>query len=350
MLEILNLSIKYNREILFIEYLKLNNGMFVIKGNSGSGKTSLFKCIDNKIFYDGWIKRNGSIGSYYHNSILNEEFSLSDLKRIDYNLNKKVYYSLLLKLDMENKESIKSKYLSKGEKQRAELIITLSLNKDVYLLDEPCSSLNNKYKRIVYSYLSKLGKEKLVIVNSHDDIKENFWLRMGRLISNDNKWDKMRQNEIICNKIKSDDNKWNIFILNGIFYNKLQTLVNIINISLSISLFYISCSLEKFLNNKIPSKYKGLIKNCFIKFDSIFYSIKCIVGIVFISSLIMYVLSIVNELLVNKEKINNLINYFSDKYIARSFIVRFLIEVIIVFVMSLLSILIIYNEMNSVII
>ena len=83
MLEILNLSIKYNREILFIEYLKLNNGMFVIKGNSGSGKTSLFKCIDNKIFYDGWIKRNGSIGSYYHNSILNEEFSLSDLKRID---------------------------------------------------------------------------------------------------------------------------------------------------------------------------------------------------------------------------------------------------------------------------
>ena len=58
----------------------------------------------------------------------------------------------------------------------------------------------------------------------------------------------------------------------------------------------------------------------------------------------------IHELLVNKEKINNLINYFSDKYIARSFIVRFLIEVIIVFVMSLLSILIIYNEMNSVII
>ena len=57
-------------------------------------------------------------------------------------------------------------YLSIGERQRAELIITLSSISSIYLIDEPCSSLNSKYRKVIYDYIERLGKKYCVIMDN----------------------------------------------------------------------------------------------------------------------------------------------------------------------------------------
>jgi putative ABC transport system ATP-binding protein len=66
--------------------------------------------------------------------------------------------------------------LSGGEKQRISIIVSILLDKELYLLDEITSSLDNKMKKKVVDYfVDKMDKTQIII--SHD----NHWLEKDKL-------------------------------------------------------------------------------------------------------------------------------------------------------------------------
>jgi putative ABC transport system ATP-binding protein len=66
--------------------------------------------------------------------------------------------------------------LSGGEKQRISIIISIMMDKEIYLLDEITSSLDNKMKEKVVDYfIEKMDKTEIII--SHD----NHWIKKSGL-------------------------------------------------------------------------------------------------------------------------------------------------------------------------
>jgi putative ABC transport system ATP-binding protein len=66
--------------------------------------------------------------------------------------------------------------LSGGEKQRISIIVSILLDKELYLLDEITSSLDNKMKKKVVDYfVDEMDKTQIII--SHD----NHWLEKDKL-------------------------------------------------------------------------------------------------------------------------------------------------------------------------
>jgi len=333
MLKIENLHIRYDFEVLNIEYLCLNRGLFYIKGSSGSGKTSLFKCIDNKINYDGEIVVKGSLGVYYQNNILNDNFSIYDMRLIDNRINLKIYYYLLLRLDLISKEKIKTRYLSKGEKQRLELVVLLSLDRDIYLLDEPCSNLNEKYKTVIYKYLEKLKNEKLIIANVHDENVFGYEIKNKKLII-----DVDSGKEITLKEEKKV--KYNLLLVSKIMFNKISSVFNILNVCFSIFTIYLSFNLKDLLNEKLNVFNVDILNNIIIKMFPVFDNIKLVSIFVFIISLLAYIFSFINECVVEKENISNLIFYFNKKIIINNYIIRLFIEIFLILIISFIFILI----------
>jgi putative ABC transport system ATP-binding protein len=66
--------------------------------------------------------------------------------------------------------------LSGGEKQRISIIISIIMEKEIYLLDEVTSSLDNKMKEKVVDYfVDKMDKTEIII--SHD----SHWINKSGL-------------------------------------------------------------------------------------------------------------------------------------------------------------------------
>lgn len=283
---------KYNNRGLTIDSLCIGKGIYYIKGVSGCGKTSLLKSIDNSVKYDGLIKREGVIVSYYVNEVIPLNCSLNDMKNIIDNIDGRNYYKLLLLLDMVDKESVKVGLLSKGEKQRAELIITLSSKGNIYLIDEPCSSLNDKHRKRVYSYLKKMGEKYCVVVVSHDDIEPSFRIE-NNVIKGECNIDKV---EDVC----IEKQRFKVGLLNKLCFSKLKTLFNIICLSFSLLVCYISLNIKRYMLGRYNNE---LIRNILIKINPVLSNIKVLAITLGLSSIVVYVCMFVFDLYMNKEKI-----------------------------------------------
>ena len=60
------------------------------------------------------------------------------------------------------------KPLSKGQRQRLQLIKTLASSADVYILDEPTSALNAAWAEKLNDILHELAQEHIVIIITHN--------------------------------------------------------------------------------------------------------------------------------------------------------------------------------------
>lgn len=160
-------------------------GLIFIKGYSGCGKSTLLNCIagienvdDGELYYNyQLIKSDKEFYSFRKNhlSYLLQDFNLIDDLTVEENINLETnntqnnleYYLNLFNLKILKKTKVK--YLSGGEKQRLSLIKILMANKDILLLDEPTSCLDNDNASIVYEVLKKLSLNKLIIVVCHNN-------------------------------------------------------------------------------------------------------------------------------------------------------------------------------------
>lgn len=182
MLEIRNLSKKYfNKEVLKDINFTLNDGKVLgLLGENGSGKTTLMKIIANVIRnYSGIITLDGEEISFktanyisYLPDIdfLEKEFSVESAIKLyksffsDFDFEKS--QKLLRELNIPENKRIKE--LSKGMREKLYLLLVLSRNAKLYLLDEPIAGVDIiTRKNIMKVILENISENSSVIITTH---------------------------------------------------------------------------------------------------------------------------------------------------------------------------------------
>lgn len=177
------------KNILYVESLVFKENTFnILKGTSGCGKTTLLKLLnkmispcEGEIYYRGQdYKTIDSVGLRRKIMLLSQnpvifQGTISD------NLNMGLIFqnrssrndseikSMLERLNLDKNPDSDASLLSGGEKQRIALGRILLLNPEVYLLDEPTSSLDSETEKIIFSLIEEEVKErgKTVIMVNH---------------------------------------------------------------------------------------------------------------------------------------------------------------------------------------
>ena len=179
MLEIKNLTVKYEKTVLENVNLKLDKKIYGLMGTTGSGKTTFIKAILGLIKYEGEILLDGKqldirkgFQIVFQNpfnsfdSKRNVGFSISEIIR----LNSSNYTLEELAKKVEINPGFMDKYpseLSGGELQRLSIARALAGNPQVFILDKPTSALDVENQKKILDILKSL-KNIIVIFISHD--------------------------------------------------------------------------------------------------------------------------------------------------------------------------------------
>lgn len=195
-LEIKDLKLKLSSHELCLDDMNVSkNGLYIIKGEKGIGKTTFFKVIlgDKNIDYSGTIKLYGKDIKDCSRNYISKciAYMQQDSPIIDGDM-KTVFRNIRASLTEEMINILKSvaivpdefqasdykelldsfmekDKISEGQRQRLSLAYTLAMDKDIVLLDEPTSHLDRASKEIIIDTLKKVSKEKLVLTISHDE-------------------------------------------------------------------------------------------------------------------------------------------------------------------------------------
>lgn len=162
-----------------------NNGLILLKGESGIGKTTLLNTIsrlDNdfvgNIKYDSqeiteeFVKKN--ISYLMQDDNLIENISVFDNLNLYNELTEKNINDLLTFLNIDNLKNKKVKYLSSGEKRRVAIARALLKQPTIILLDEITSNLDNINSKNIMELLKIISKKVLIIYSSHDELTYDY--------------------------------------------------------------------------------------------------------------------------------------------------------------------------------
>ncbi len=188
MLEIKNLSKRFgDQQVLDHINLKIEKGrVFVIIGPSGTGKSTLLRCInalerpekgtiqlENQIFdYENLSKSDiqalrTNTSMVFQNSNLyrnktafgNVTTPLLLVKKLQKSEAEKVGLEYLEKVGMLEKKDAYPETLSGGEKQRVGIARALAVNPDIILFDEPTSALDPELVSEVLDVIKELARQ-----------------------------------------------------------------------------------------------------------------------------------------------------------------------------------------------
>ena len=203
-----------NKKILDDINLKIGKGKIIgLLGKNGAGKSTLIKLINDLLTVDsGEILFNGKpIGVYSkeHISYLPERTYLDKDMKIsgvikyfsefyqDFNQDKA--YKLLKDLDLDKNTQIKK--MSKGMQEKLQLILVMSREADLYILDEPLGGVDPATRDyILDTILSNFKEGSSVIISTHliSDIErildDVIFIDKGKIILTSSA-DKLREKE-----------------------------------------------------------------------------------------------------------------------------------------------------------
>ncbi len=185
---VLGLGHRYGSKYLFkgLTFNILTGSLCTLKGNNGTGKSTLLKIltgamepVEGEIFYehngikldqDQLWKMIGMVAPYQE---LPEELSLMEL--------------ILFQVDMVPNAGLLNSYLqtadgfgltpflkmqisqfSTGMKQKARIVLGMTLGRPIWILDEPTSNLDANAHAYFWSLISAERKNKLILVASND--------------------------------------------------------------------------------------------------------------------------------------------------------------------------------------
>lgn len=164
---------EYKNKVVEIKNLSVNSKFIHIKGENGSGKSTFIKALTALISYQGDI-------TFPHTYSYMPEIVLftKDITVIEYidafmlleEYKKENIYELIDVFDIADKINEPVKALSKGMKMKLQLLLCLMIKREVYILDEPFSGLNEESIMKLLAYMKESNKE--YIVSSHLDVKK----------------------------------------------------------------------------------------------------------------------------------------------------------------------------------
>lgn len=197
-IELKNISYSYdgNKNVLSNINIKFDhNGLYIIKGGNGRGKSTLLKLLCGLYFdYTGEIRVNGlNISSYslleyrarigvvfqdfnrYETSV-KANIALNKVNETDCALKiKKLLNYKGIKIKDINPNTILGnwfggKELSGGEWQKIAFLRSLYNENDILIADEPTSNLDFQSKQKLVEFFIEESKKKIIILATHDDI------------------------------------------------------------------------------------------------------------------------------------------------------------------------------------
>ncbi len=192
MLKIENLSKKFKeKEILKNISFEIPNGQIAIfLGNSGVGKSTLLRILNNLethdagyIYFDNkklnseTINKDNTIGMVFQHFNIFEYFStyknialpLIKAKKKTKNEAMSISNRLLEKYNLLEEKNTLAKHLSGGQKQRLALARTLALDPKIVCLDEPTSALDPSLTCQIANDIKQISSDgKIVIITTHD--------------------------------------------------------------------------------------------------------------------------------------------------------------------------------------
>lgn len=179
MLEIKNLTVKYEKTILENVNLKLDKKIYGLMGMTGSGKTTFIKAVLGLIKYEGKILLNGKLLDVRRRFqvVFQNPFNSFDPKRsIGFSISEIIRLNNTnYKLDeLAEKVGINPEFMDKypselsgGELQRLSIARALAGNPEVFILDEPTSALDVENQKKILDILKEI-KDVTIIFISHD--------------------------------------------------------------------------------------------------------------------------------------------------------------------------------------
>ena len=168
-------------------------GMVVLRGKSGSGKTTILNLITNtikkssgKIFFDGHdydtkkrseidLIRKNDISVVYQNEGLIEDLTIEEnlkvclcAKGIAFSDVKGLYEQYIEMLGLSMCLNTKAYNLSGGERVRVRILQAIIVEPKVLILDEPTASLDLENSKIVMEFLNSIKDKILIVLSTHD--------------------------------------------------------------------------------------------------------------------------------------------------------------------------------------
>lgn len=163
-----NVSVKFNdKEIVKpVSYEFIAGNKYLIKGNSGSGKTVLMETLMNLVNFEGSVKYNGvdieNVNVYDSVCYINSSnFVVGESVQFNISSNE----VNLTEFDIPNEDD--ANVLSQGEKKRLAVLKGLLDKRSVVIFDEPFSNMQEGIKEKLLDEIMAL-QNNIVIVISHD--------------------------------------------------------------------------------------------------------------------------------------------------------------------------------------
>ena len=226
LITIQNLNKRYGKkQVLKDINLTLHSGRIIgLLGPNGSGKTTIIKILNGLLKdYQGQILVDGhSLGVHSKKliSYLPDEpyfenwMTTSDVLQLfhdlyaDFDLNKAL--SLMEKMNIEKK--IKIKQLSKGMKEKFQLVLVMSRKAKIYILDEPLGGIDPAARELILdTILNNYDEEAMVLVSTNliADIEKIFdeviFIKDGSIILHQNSEDLRLERQASINDIFKEE-------------------------------------------------------------------------------------------------------------------------------------------------
>ncbi len=171
MLKISNISKSFDTPVLTDITLSFpETGLFLIRGKSGIGKTTLLRLILGLEKPDsGEIEVNGITSPVFQEARLAPFLTLKEnLFLVKQDRDEKKANALLTRFGLLESADKYPDELSGGQKQRGAIARSLYYGGDIFLWDEPTKELDPENRSLVIKAIHDLSQKALVIVVTHD--------------------------------------------------------------------------------------------------------------------------------------------------------------------------------------
>ena len=215
LLEIKNLNKKYDDKYVLKDInLKLSSGKIIgLLGKNGAGKTTLIKLINDlltptsgEILVKGnkiGVETKKAISYLPEKTYLNKQMKVKEVLSYfeDFydNFDAQKARKLLKDLDLDESQSLSK--MSKGMQEKVQLVLVMSRNADLYILDEPLGGVDPATRDyILDTILSNFNENASVIISTHliSDIErvldEVVFIDKGKIALHSDT-DELRKNE-----------------------------------------------------------------------------------------------------------------------------------------------------------